>query len=319
MTTATNQRRASVLRELAERGGASVRNFSVRKISVPRKIFARRGIFIKLLPATILFSLPALALAQQPESPVSYVQSFYNFALAIGGILAFGAIVYGGVIYTFAAGNPSKQDEGKKWIWGALLGLLLLAGAYLVLYTINPKLVELSLTGLPGLPPGGGGGTGQDIKLTNCTSKAPSYETGYANTSGMVSPGVAAIESCVRNNSKFSGIGNITTWQGEHTCNAVSGSSNYGSESCHFGGKFCGDGSHAIDFGKNGLPAGATLKDVYDYASNKNGQCGPHSVQCFYEIGDYRLPDQSNPGNADHVHCNVDTDGTNEPQGCGCK
>ncbi|HUC01414.1 MAG TPA: hypothetical protein VMA75_00720, partial [Candidatus Paceibacterota bacterium] len=33
----------------------------------------------------------------------------------------------------------------KEWIWGALLGLLLLAGAYLILNVINPQLVNLNL------------------------------------------------------------------------------------------------------------------------------------------------------------------------------
>ena len=98
---------------------------------------------------------PFLALAQITGStPGEYVQSFYRFALLISGALAFGAIVYGGIKYTFAAGNPSGQSEGKEWVKGALLGLLLLAAAGIILRTINPNLVNLS--DLPGLPPGDG-------------------------------------------------------------------------------------------------------------------------------------------------------------------
>ncbi len=77
--------------------------------------------------------------------PEGFVSNFYQFALMIGGILAFGAIVYGGVKYTFAAGNPGGQSEGKEWVKGALLGLLLLVGAYIILKTINPDIVKLSL------------------------------------------------------------------------------------------------------------------------------------------------------------------------------
>jgi hypothetical protein len=80
-----------------------------------------------------------------PTKPGEIVSNFYSFSLMIGGVLALGAIVYGGVKYVFAAGNPSGQSEGKEWIKGALWGLLLLAGAYLVLKTINPSLVNLSL------------------------------------------------------------------------------------------------------------------------------------------------------------------------------
>ncbi len=77
--------------------------------------------------------------------PLGFVQQFYNFGLMIGGILAVGAIVYGGIKYTFAAGNPSGQSEGKEWVKSALLGLLLLALATLILKTINPTLATPTL------------------------------------------------------------------------------------------------------------------------------------------------------------------------------
>lgn len=80
-----------------------------------------------------------------------FVTSFYNLALLFAGILAFGAIVYGGVKYAVGKGNPSSETEGKAWITGALLGLLLLAGAYIILYTVNPQIVALNVPGLPQL------------------------------------------------------------------------------------------------------------------------------------------------------------------------
>jgi len=78
-------------------------------------------------------------------NPGNYINGFYQFALMIGGLLAFGAVVFGGVKYITAAGNPSGQSEGKAWIESALLGLLLLVGAYLILNTINPNLTHLDL------------------------------------------------------------------------------------------------------------------------------------------------------------------------------
>jgi hypothetical protein len=81
-------------------------------------------------------------------NPIGIINQFYQFALLISGLLAFGAIVYGGIKYILAAGNPSGQTEGREWIKSALLGLLLLLGAYLVLNTINPNLTKLSLPGL---------------------------------------------------------------------------------------------------------------------------------------------------------------------------
>lgn len=75
--------------------------------------------------------------------PAGWVAGFYKFALIASGILAFGAVVYGGILYAISGGNASKQGEGRSWIWSALIGLLLLAGAYLILKTVNPALVNL--------------------------------------------------------------------------------------------------------------------------------------------------------------------------------
>ena len=91
----------------------------------------------------------------------------------IGGVMAFGVIVYGGVKYTTSAGNPSGQSDAKEWIEAALLGLLLLVGAYFILNVINPQLINLTL---PMLTPvnitapvtGGAGGTTGGTTATGC-------------------------------------------------------------------------------------------------------------------------------------------------------
>src|SRR3989344_1243234 len=83
--------------------------------------------------------------ATSQASPSGIIKDVYQFSLMIGGLLAFGAIVFGAIKYTLAAGDTSGQHEGKEWITQALLGLLLLVGATLVLNTINPKLALLEL------------------------------------------------------------------------------------------------------------------------------------------------------------------------------
>jgi hypothetical protein len=109
------------------------------------------------------------------------VANFYQFALMIGGILAFGVIVYGGVKYAASAGNPSAQGDAKEWIEAALLGLLLLVGAYFVLSVVNPQLLNLNLPSLTPVdltvvtvPSGGGssggGGKCQAPTTGNCTA-----------------------------------------------------------------------------------------------------------------------------------------------------
>lgn len=102
-------------------------------------------------------------------NPCSTVFGFYTFALMIGGILAFAAITYGGVKYTLAAGNPSGQSEGKEWVKGAIYGLLLLVGAYLILNLINPSLTQCNLPTLGQVSTTSvGGGTNPCAGVTTC-------------------------------------------------------------------------------------------------------------------------------------------------------
>lgn len=108
--------------------------------------------------------VPGAQAVSASANPGGIVANFYSFALLISGILAFGAIVWGGIKYALAAGNPSGQSEGKEWIMGALWGILLLAGAYLLLHTINPALINLNIQPLspltqPSTQSGGGGGS----------------------------------------------------------------------------------------------------------------------------------------------------------------
>jgi len=72
-----------------------------------------------------------------------YIRQIYLIALGAVGVAALGALVYGGLLYMLSDSIDSK-DDAKKWIWGAISGLLLALAAYLILYTINPDLVGLT-------------------------------------------------------------------------------------------------------------------------------------------------------------------------------
>ncbi|MEK7546942.1 MAG: hypothetical protein AAB536_02070, partial [Patescibacteria group bacterium] len=77
------------------------------------------------------------------DALVKWINGFYQFSLLAGVFLAVGMITWAGLRYTLAAGNPSTQSDARDQILQALLGLLLLFGAYLILYIINPGLVNL--------------------------------------------------------------------------------------------------------------------------------------------------------------------------------
>jgi hypothetical protein len=133
---------------------------------------------LSLLPVahgiTISMSVPGTNANSSSTSPGAFIANFYQFALMIGGALAFAVIIYGGVKYMTSSGNPSGQSDAKEWIEAALLGILLLVGAYFILSVINPQLLNL---GLPFIPSFNGGGTGSgpgNCSATICTGNTTS-------------------------------------------------------------------------------------------------------------------------------------------------
>jgi len=76
-------------------------------------------------------------------SIAEYIKRLYQFGVGIAGILAVGMIAAGAVYRIINAGNSSKQQEGTEMIKSAIWGVVLLLGSYLILRTVNPRLVEL--------------------------------------------------------------------------------------------------------------------------------------------------------------------------------
>jgi len=81
-----------------------------------------------------------------------YIKNLYVFGLALVVISALGALVLGGFMYMLPSGTITTQEEAKKYIWGAISGLILALAAYLILYTINPDLVNLNKPDLEEIP-----------------------------------------------------------------------------------------------------------------------------------------------------------------------
>jgi hypothetical protein len=204
------------------------------------KAFIIAGCLATIAPVILLAAGPATITINQniPEfqgvsgsSPCGWLVNFYSFALYFSGILAFGAIVYGGLLSVTSAGNPTRQTEGRAWIRSALLGLLLLAGAYLILHTINPTLTSCSLPQLPGVQPVAGfGDAGSSLGGGAVGSGAGSTSAGalcQAPASGPCS--LAALQgSCFANLQTAGGV-----------CNSESN----GNPSAH--GDKCDDGNYA--------------------------------------------------------------------------
>ncbi len=117
-----------------------------------------KKIFIALLFSSffLLLTLTALAgyklevgIPDQPKAAAGeevdlsdYIRYIYLFALGAVGVAALGTLVVAGLIYMLSD-LVTNTEEAKKYIWGAVWGLLLALAAYLILYTINPDLIRL--------------------------------------------------------------------------------------------------------------------------------------------------------------------------------
>lgn len=71
-----------------------------------------------------------------------YIVGIYKWLLLIAGIVATIMIILGGFTYLTSGGNATRAGEGKERIGSAIFGLILLLGSYMLLYLINPGLVE---------------------------------------------------------------------------------------------------------------------------------------------------------------------------------
>lgn len=129
---------------------------------------------ILLAPATA----GAVSISFSGSDIESFISNLYLFGFGIGGVLAVGVIVTGGILIATSS-VVNQQAKGRDMIMGAVLGLVLLFGSYLLLRTINPRLVELRTPGsqLESLPSCRGNPTeipGVDCKPTTEIPAPPS-------------------------------------------------------------------------------------------------------------------------------------------------
>lgn len=88
-------------------------------------------------------TVPLPGAPERITGPAQYIKYLYQFGLGVGALLAIGIIVFAGIKYSVSAGNAAQQEDARDMIQSAVLGLALLLGAVLIMYTINPKLIGL--------------------------------------------------------------------------------------------------------------------------------------------------------------------------------
>lgn len=98
--------------------------------------------FADLTNYTTLVSLPEIGSQTNFQE---WLPKAFNLTIGIAVALAFVMITIGGVMYATSDAIYSKS-EGRKYVENALIGLLFVIGAYVILYTINPQILNFNLT-----------------------------------------------------------------------------------------------------------------------------------------------------------------------------
>lgn len=219
-------------------------------------------IFIYL--ALAIFPLVAWAieypfggLGQNP-SPCEYVKALYIWGLGIIGSLAVVGIAFGGFYYMVG-----KVEQGKEIIYSSLLGLLLLFGAWLILYTINPELAKLKCPKLetPSSTSTSSGSPSSPSSGLPTSSTPPdnqlSFDPGIQNQLGDASAPLSSLLSCMSqklpgNVGRISSISDSKIAAGTcsfYSCPINPSDCSHSCNSCHYGGTNCKGKSYAVDFG----------------------------------------------------------------------
>lgn len=107
-----------------------------------------------------------------------FLGAIFKLLIIAGALLAVGTLVYAGISYILSEAFETK-GEAKRRMLAALWGLVILLGAWLILNTINPTLLNFNLSNLgvinSGTPsPQGAGAVNRnptDAEVANCRSQ----------------------------------------------------------------------------------------------------------------------------------------------------
>lgn len=78
----------------------------------------------------------------------NYVRAMFVYFVWVVGIVATVMVVYGGIKWVGAAGNPGQIKDARDIIDSAVIGVIIALTSIVLLNIINPKLTSLNITGI---------------------------------------------------------------------------------------------------------------------------------------------------------------------------
>lgn len=239
--------------------------------------------------------------------------NIFNWALGIGGVMAFGLIIYNGIVISTSLGNTSKVSGAKQNIWGAVIGIVIIAGGYLILYTINPALLK--------------------FEVPAQSTVAPSVQTGQPTSSrtGLLtnSQAVASLEANGFTDPADSSSGKCSNIDNP-TCTSFEGFPTTATQllialktlsNCPItitAGTETGHATHGPGQGKVDIANDACITDFFNQYSSggKNNYFQiPNGSLAGVSVTLEKSVEESSPGyTGPHYHINFDTAISNQPQ-----
>jgi type IV secretory pathway VirB2 component (pilin) len=150
----------------------------------------------------------------------TFLNNLYKFLVGLAAILAVIMIVWAGLEWSTAGDNASKVSAARNRITQAVFGLILVLAPYLVFYTINPSILNLSVNFPPldtsaataGSPTGGiggGGGSGVGTGGTGAGGAGTGQTSDGGSSTGASGPGTPGGTSNGSGSSDVTAPGNL--------------------------------------------------------------------------------------------------------------
>lgn len=117
-------------------------------------VFSKIKATIAAGSALAFSALPALAdithPTNLPASPTAFFEAVLNGLTAVAGTIALVFLLIGGIRYVMSGGDKTGVEEARNQITGAIVGLLIVFGAWFIVTVIGSFFTGLTILTLPG-------------------------------------------------------------------------------------------------------------------------------------------------------------------------